>query len=428
MARNKNIHMYDVNSVFAEFDKYLEDSEFKQLLELSQSNNFNDEYIELVKKFSDKFSIEEHTSKSEDFVKIVKEKLFNEFLINNKISTVYSDALYAGYNKEDEFAPIEIEDFKTRRHKPKTRFFLKKILAPLAITAGIVGGVVGAVALAGLTAGASIGFIPVFSSLANTATAVASVGLTAGILATPLVIGIKNKIVKSHYTHKYETANENFKRLYLEQTTLENLPIADLMNHIKETNHKIADSKNPISKFFMRMKNKNRLRHLSKTTKDLMSMYSYTEHSEELLPTTKVGKLNALHDILDSVDKFVQNDVREAKNFAMLSAKTKKDDSIKPITLDNIDIYADLQMTLRRDSVDVPEQEKPKKHSKFTVNHLRDQHIESQNILTEEQTFIQKLISKWKLEQVEQKNENNEPLIGNDGQVVVKPVAVKVSA
>ena len=433
MARNKNIHMYDVYSVFSEFDKYLENSDFKKLIDLTNAKNFNDEYIQLTKKFKEKFNIDnfdidENSNNHNEFAKIVKEKLFNEFLLDNSISNVYSEQLYAGYNSEAEFVPNEIEDFKTRRHKPKTRLLVKKILTPLAITLGVAAGVVGAVALAGLTAGSSLGFIPVFASLGKTAQVITGVALTAGAVATPVVIGVKNKIVKAHYNHKYETANENFKRLYLEQTSLKDLPIVDLMHRITETNHKIADSKNPISKLFMRMKNKNRLKHLSRTTKDLMEMYAYTETTENILPTAKVNKLNALHDILNTVDEFVKNDVRETKNYAMLTAKNSKDNKVKPTVVENMDIYADLQITLKRDCIDAPESEKPKKHSKLTVNHLRDQHIEARNILSDGKTFIQKLISKWKIEQVEQKDEHNNPVLDKSGKPVIKHEAVKVEA
>lgn len=429
MARNKNIHLYNIDSVFSEFDKYLKDSKFNKFVELSESENLNDEYIELTKKFRDKFNIDEFTNNRDEFVKIVKEKLFNEFLENNKISTVYGEQLYSVYNNESEFDFSEaINEFKTRRHKPKTRLLVKKILTPLAITLGVAAGTIGAVALAGLTAGSSLGFIPIFTSLGKTAQVITSVALTAGAIATPVVIGVKNKIVKAHYNHKYETANENFKRLYLEQTSLKDLPIADLMNKITETNHKIADSKNPISKFFMRMKNKNRLKHLSKTTQDLMNMYLFHEKCTDIPPEQKVNKLNCLHDILNSVDEFVQNDVQETKHCAIITAKSTKDHKIKPITVENMDIYADLQMTLRRDSADVPEREKPKKHSKFTVNHLRDQHIEARNILSDGKTFIQKLISKWKIEQVEQQDEHNNPVLDDSGNTVLKPKAVKVEA
>ena len=431
MARNKNIHMYDVNSVFAEFDKYLENSDYEQLVKLIEDKNFNDDYIQLTKKFKEKFNIDnfdidENTNNHDEFAKIVKEKLFNEFLIDNKISNVYSDRLYSSYNSETDFVPNEIEDFKTRRHKPKTRFFVKKILTPLAITLGVAAGTVGAVALAGLTAGSSLGFIPIFTSLGKTAQVITSVALTAGAVATPVVIGAKNKLIKAHYNHKYETAKENFKRLYLEQTALNDLPIVDLMNRITETNHKIADSKNPIAKLFMRMKNKNRLKHLSRTTKDLMEMYAYTETTENILPTAKVNKLNTLHDILNTVDKFVENDVYETKNYAMLTAKNSKDNRVKPTVVENMDIYADLQMTLKRDCVDAPESDKPKKHSKLTVNHLRDQHIEARNILSDGKTFIQKLISKWSIKQVPQKDEYNNPVLDKSGNAVLKPEVVKV--
>ena len=74
MARNKNIHLYDINSVFTEFDKYLEDSKFNRMVELSNSETLNDDYMNLVAQFRDKFSIDELTTEREDFIKIVKEK------------------------------------------------------------------------------------------------------------------------------------------------------------------------------------------------------------------------------------------------------------------------------------------------------------------------------------------------------------------
>ena len=47
-------------------------------------------------------------------------------------------------NGADDFIsePVNIEEFKTRRHKPKTRFLVKKILVPLAVTLGVAAGTV----------------------------------------------------------------------------------------------------------------------------------------------------------------------------------------------------------------------------------------------------------------------------------------------
>ena len=313
-------------------------------------------------------------------------KTFETFLKNNGFSTSHAEEIY-NYLYNDQSLHIEKDAFKIRkRHKWRDRI-VKKGAIPAAITCAGIGAAVAPLATQSLIAGSTVyGFLPVFGSMEMITAATASMGAIAGLIATPAIIKTKNELTKAHYNLKYKSAKRNLKD-YQTGTKIENLHITNLINKIENTKHKILDLGQGnwftktfkfVPKHILNTINRNRIHHVEKYTKDLMSIYANDVKSQ-----------TEIYDLLQLVDNFVAKDIEESKLHAMLTCKESKKKHSHKSTIENIDIFANLKIYL--DTVDKSHEKKvvktEEKQAKKTINNIRQKTDVANQILNGARLF-----------------------------------------
>lgn len=339
------------------------------------------------------------STKSEDKKYDSVEK-FTEFLLSHNLQTSHASEIYSlMYNQKD--LTISSDDFKMRKRHVKRDRFIKRGVIPTAVVAGTVGGIAGNLASQSLIAGATAhGFIPVMGTMGFTTAVVASLGVAAGLAATPAIITAKNKLTKKHYSVWYKNAKSNVSS-YINGTDIENLPISKLMDKVENSKHSVYSLSQGnwltrkfkfIPKHFVNAVNRNRIHHIEQYTKDLMAMYANIENSD-LDNAEKAKKLKPIYDLLKNVDNFVSTDVNESKLFTMLTCKENGKHSHK-LTIENVDIFANLKIYL--DTVglatDKNEVKTQVKESKKTIKNMEQKHAIATKLLNGER-LIPKMIN-----------------------------------
>ncbi len=296
---------------------------------------------------------------------------FVEYLQDNKLSTVHAEEIYnAFYNSAD--LKMTKNSIKIRKGENKFQPIrdqaIKKGLIPTAVTSAGIGGVVSTIVSSGLPAGSKLlGIIPVMSSQALTTAVSATIGIGAGLVLTPVVFYAKGKLTKAHYKFWYKNAESNLNE-YENETAIEDLPITKLMLKIEKTKHKILELNNGnwftkalkfIPKHILNAVNRNRLHHVEAYTQDLFRIYANRQKSEQ--------DVSKIHDLIETVETFVDSDSFESKLNAMLTCKEKGKHTHRS-TIENIDIYANLKITL---SAIAKQNEKSAKATKKNLTHKK---------------------------------------------------------
>ena len=319
---------------------------------------------------------------------------FTEFLQSEGLPTVHAEEIFEYLNDHSKALKMNKNSFKIRKRHPKRDAIIKKGLIPASVVGAGIGSTIGLIASSGLVGGSTIlGFIPVSGTPGLTALATTMTGGMIGLVATPIIIKTKNELVKAYYKARYKSAKTNLKD-YENGTTLENLHITDLMEKVENTKHKILklSTGNWFTKMFkfvpkhvLNTINRNRIHHIEKYTKDLMSIYANTLNVDE-----EDIRLNNIYNLLNQVEDFVAKDVAESKLHAMLTCKETRKHSHKA-TIENIDIFANLKIYLDTVGLATNKSEKhsQEKQAKKTIKNLKQKTTTATQILNGERLIPQ---------------------------------------
>ena len=315
---------------------------------------------------------------------------FKAFLEQNGFATTHAEEIFEYLNDHSKALKVDKNSFKLRKRHPVRDAVIKKGLIPASVVGAGIGSVLGYIASSGLVGGSTIwGIIPVSGTPGLTALATTMVGGVAGLALTPVVIKTKDEAVKLYYKARYKSAKTNLKD-FENGTKLENLPITDLMNKVENTKHSILQMSQGnwftktlkfVPKHILNTINRNRIHHIEKYTKDLMSIYANIDNSN-LSVGEKAEKLKPIYELLTQVEDFVGKDVAESKLHALLTCDQEGNHSHKA-TIENIDIFANLKIYL--DTVGLETNKKAKvvqeKQAKKTIKNLKQKTSTAAQIL-----------------------------------------------
>ena len=338
---------------------------------------------------------------------------FKKFLTDNNFSTVHAEELFELYkNPNYKLHTISKNEFKLRKQHPKRDKFLKKFVLPTAVTAGGVGLGCGAIASTIATGGSSWWFIQFTSSASVNFLQAALPGAAFGALAAVTTIKLKDAFTKLHYNRKYGNANKILK-------DAESTQLDELLEKIENTKDDILDlrtgRKNVFSRFGRAIKrtaknivNRNRIHHIESVTEQLVEKFNNILNNKEISMEVKLEKLTPIYEVLTKINNFYAKDIKKSKIFAMLNCKeTDKNHSHKE-TIENLDIYAKLNMYLEKinNLENVSSTAKKKAHKQAKAD-LVKQNVVAEKLLNGEQ--VTGLVAKRYLELVKASDKNQTP-------------------
>jgi len=338
---------------------------------------------------------------------------FKKFLTDNGFSTVHAEELFELYKKPNyKLNAISKNEFKLRKQHPKRDKFLKKFVIPTTLTAGGVGLGCGAIASTIATGGSSWWFIQFTSSASVNFLQAALPGAAFGALAAVTTIKLKDAFTKLHYNRKYGNANKILK-------DAESTQLDELLEKIENTKDDILDlrtgRKNVFSRFGRAIKrtaknivNRNRIHHIESVTEQLVEKFNNILNNKEISMEVKLEKLTPIYEVLTKINNFYAKDIKKSKIFAMLNCKeTDKNHSHKE-TIENLDIYAKLNMYLEKinNLENVSSTAKKKAHKQAKAD-LVKQNVVAEKLLNGEQ--VTGLVAKRYLELVKASDKNQTP-------------------
>ena len=266
---------------------------------------------------------------------------FIAFLEANGFSSSHADDLYNHHNNPNDKYLVNSDDFKMRKEHRKRDFFIKKILIPSTLTGGAIGALISFIAKSGAISGSNVAHLfPVFSELIMTGIASGTIGALIGAATSVIVFKAKEFLTKAHYSFWYKNASKNLEEL--NNTDINNLPIAKLMQKVENTSNKVLKFKG-LKKHIYNAVNRNRIHHIEKYVKQLQKQYKAIDQDVKLTPKVKAQKLLPIYQLLKQVDTFIKNDVEKSITHAYLTCKESKKHT-HPNMLENIDIYANLKI------------------------------------------------------------------------------------
>lgn len=276
---------------------------------------------------------------------------FKTFLTKSGYQTTHAEELYELLENDKHNLTINIEDFKLRKQHPKRDYFLKKIVTPALLTGGAVGVASGAIVASTFTASANKWlFLTISSNPVTNFCKVALVGAGIGAAAATATILAKDAITKQYYKNKYGNANTIIKGSKGEDFN-------NLLEIIKNDTNEILDLKrtendNAFKKFGKFVKrtrknivNRNRIHHIEKVTKELIEKFNEIDKKTESV-SAKAEALKPYYEKLKQINDFINDDIKNAKVFALLNCKNDNKNHSHKETIENLDIYTKLKMTI----------------------------------------------------------------------------------
>jgi len=327
---------------------------------------------------------------------------FKKFLTDNSFSTVHAEELFElCKNPNHKLSSLTKNEFKLRKQHPKRDKFLKKFLIPTTLTAGGVGLGCGAVASAIATGGSQWLWIQFTSSASVNFLQAAIPGAVIGAAAAISTITLKDAFTKLHYNRKYGNANKIL-------NDPESARLEELLEKIENTKENILDSRKgtfltklprAITRTVKNIVNRNRIHHIESITEQLVEKFNEIINNNAISLEVKLEKLTPINDALTKINSFYANDIKKSKIFAMLNCKeTDKNHSHKE-TIENLDIYAKLNMYLEKvNSLEQTTKSEKKKVHKQVKKDLIKQNVVAERLLNGES--VTGLVSKRYLELV----------------------------
>ena len=315
-------------------------------------------------------------------------------------------------NPNHKLSSLTKNEFKLRKQHPKRDKFLKKFLLPTALTAGGVGLGCGAVASAIATGGSQWLWIQFTSNAAVNFLQAALPGTAIGAAAAVTTITLKDAFTKLHYNRKYGNANKILK-------DPESAQLDVLLEKIENTKDDILDLRTGRKNIFSRLGrainrtaknvvNRNRIHHVESITEKLVEKFNDIMNNKEISVEVKLEKLTPIYNVLTKINNFYAKDIKKSKIFAMLNCKeTSKNHSHKE-TIENLDIYAKLNMYLEKieNLENVSKHNKKKVHKQVKAD-LVKQNVVAEKLLNGEQ--VTGLVAKRYLELVKASDRNQTP-------------------
>lgn len=337
---------------------------------------------------------------------------FKNFLTDNGFSTVHAEELHELYKNPNTKLTISRDEFKLRKQHPKRDRFIKKLVIPVAATAGAVGIASGAIAASNLIAGSKWAFITITSNPAVNFLGAALPGAAIGAFAAYTTIKLKDAFTKRHYNKKYG----NVEKILNEPDSAK---LDELLQKIENTKDEILDlrtgRKNIFSRFGRAIKrtgknivNRNRIHHIESITEKLVEKFNAISENDELSIEVKLRNTTPIYEVLSKINSFYAKDIKKSKIFAMLNCKDTTKNHTHKETLENLDIYSKLSMYLKRieKRADLTKGEKRKTHRQIKAD-LTMQNAVAERLLNGEQ--VTGLVSKRYLELVKASDKNQTP-------------------
>ena len=338
---------------------------------------------------------------------------FRNFLAKNGFSTVHAEELFELYkNPNKKLKSFTKDEFKLRKQHPTRDKFLKKFVAPTAITAGTVGIASGLIAASKMIAGSKWLFVTITSNPAVNFWAAALPGAAIGTVAAIATIKLKDVFTKLHYKNKYGSVEKMLNEP--ESTKLD-----ELLAKMENTKDDILDlrtgSDNKFKKFgraivrtAKNIVNRNRIHHIESITEKLVEKFNIISSNPELSIDKKLEALAPIQELLTKINNFYAKDIKKSKVFAMLNCKETDNGHTHKETLENLDIYAKLSMYLEKinDMEKVSSHTKRKAHSQVKTD-LKRQNIVAERLLNGED--VTNLVAKKYLELVKASSRINTP-------------------
>ena len=311
---------------------------------------------------------------------------FKNFLKANKFSTLHAEELFELYNKPNYKLPsLTKSEFKLRKQHPKRDNFLKKFLLPTTLTAGGVGLGCGAVASSIATGGSQWLWIQFTSSAGVNFLQAVLPGAAFGAAAAITTITLKDAFTKLHYNRKYGNVNKIL-------NDPESAQLDELLKKIENTKDEILNLRkgNFFTKPFRAIKrttkniiNRNRIHHVESITEKLVEKFNDIMNNKEISAEVKLEKLTPIYDVLTKINNFYANDIKKSKVFAMLSCKETNKNHSHREKIENLDIYAKLNIYLEK----IDNLEKTSKHDK------KKAHKQARKDLTKQNNVAEKLLN-----------------------------------
>jgi len=339
---------------------------------------------------------------------------FKKFLKDNSFSTVHAEELFELYkNPNHKLSSLTKNEFKLRKQHPKRDRFLKKFLLPTTLTAGGVGLGCGAVASAIATGGSQWLWIQFTSNAAVNFLQAALPGATIGAAAAITTITLKDFFTKLYYKNTYGDVNKIL-------NNPESAKLEELLEKIENTKDDILDlrtgNKNIFSRFgravnrtFKNIVNRNRVHHIEAITEQLVEKFNNIINNQEISTEVKLEKLTPIYDILTKINNFYAKDIKKSKIFAMLNCKETNKNHTHKETIENLDIYAKLNMYLE----DVTKLQNASKLDKKKVHKEVKEDLTKQNAVAERLLngeSVTGLVAKRYLELVKASDKNQTPV------------------
>lgn len=239
----------------------------------------------------------------------------------------------------------------------------------------------GAIMAANIVAGTGL-LIPVTANTAMNVLSTASVGLLGGLLLTPTIIAVKNKITKKYYASKYGNVSKILKKLnkqhakalkkaktqeeknklindysttrYEKLATEIDAKLAKLETKITKSTNKVLSLRTgskitapfrAIARTMINIVNRNRIHHVQKCANDLMveclGGKPNSQNTDRLI-AKMIASRNAtpIYKSLTKISDFVSSEIEKSRTYAF---NNKKDKNL----IENIDIYANMAIELQ---------------------------------------------------------------------------------